>query len=62
MDVLTRMVVWLNALANGLGGLLLAPIAVLPGWLSATVVAAVTGVLLLVVFKYTSNQRGIKRV
>ena len=34
----------------------------LPGWLSATVVAAVTGVLLLAVFKYTSNQRAIKRV
>ena len=33
-----------------------------PGWLSATVVAAVTGVLLLAVFKYTSNQRAIKRV
>ena len=34
----------------------------MPGWLSATVVAAVTGVLLLAVFKYTSNQRAIKRV
>ena len=34
----------------------------LPGWLSATAVAAVTGVLLLVVFKYTSNQAAIKRV
>ena len=34
----------------------------MPGWLSATVVAAVTGVLLLVVFKYTSNQDAIKRV
>jgi hypothetical protein len=34
---------------------------VLPGWLSATLVAAVTGVLLLVAFKYTSNQRAIKR-
>src|SRR5207302_273278 len=35
---------------------------VLPGWLSATIVAAATGVLLLVVFKHTSNQRAIKRV
>jgi hypothetical protein len=34
----------------------------MPGWLSATLVAAVTGVLLLVVFKYTSNQKAIQRV
>src|SRR5262249_18970955 len=62
MEFLTQIVVWLNALANAVGRILLAPIAVLPGWLSATIVAAVTGVVLLVVFKYTSNQRAIKRV
>src|SRR5262249_29273630 len=62
MEFLTQIVVWLNALANAVGRILLAPIAVLPGWLSATIVAAVTGILLLVVFKYTSNQRAIKRV
>jgi hypothetical protein len=53
--------VFLNAGANALGGLLLAPIGAMPGWLSATIVAAVTGVLLLVIFKYTSNQQAIKR-
>src|SRR5438093_12939173 len=62
MDVVAQLVVWLNAVANVFGRWLLAPIGVLPGWLSATIVAAVTGVLLLVVFKYTSNQRAIKRV
>ncbi len=62
MDVLARIVTWLNAAANAAGKLLLAPIAVLPGWLSATLSAAVAGVLLLVVFKFTSNQRAIKRV
>jgi hypothetical protein len=61
MSPLTQVVVWLNALANALGSALLAPVAVLPGWLSATVVAAATGVFFLVVFKYTSNQRAIKR-
>jgi hypothetical protein len=61
-DLLTHIVVALNALANALGRWVLAPIAAMPGWLSATLVAAVTGVLLLVVFKYTSNQRAIKRV
>jgi uncharacterized membrane protein (DUF106 family) len=62
MDFLAQFVVWLNGLANALGRLLLAPVGVSPGWLSATVIAAVTGVLLLAVFKYTSNQRAIKRV
>jgi hypothetical protein len=60
--LLAQVVAWLNSAANGLGRFLLAPIGSLPGWLSATLVSAATGVLLLVVFKYTSNQRTIKRV
>lgn len=62
MDILVQTVIWLNILANALGGFLLAPVGWLPGWLSATIVSAATGVLLLIVFKYTSNQRAIKRV
>jgi hypothetical protein len=62
MSSLTQLAVWLNAPANALGSFLLAPIGVLPGWLSATLVAAITGVALLAVFKYTSNQQAIKRV
>jgi hypothetical protein len=62
MDVVTRVIVGLNAVTNVLGRWLLAPTAVLPGWLSATVAAVVTGVLLLAVFKWTSNQQAIKRV
>lgn len=61
MFFMTQLVVWLNALANAVGGLLLAPLGLLPGWLSATLVAIVTGIGLLLVFKYTSNQRAIKR-
>ena len=61
-NVLVQLVVWLNAAANGLGRFLLAPVGVMAGWLSATLIAAATGVLLLIVFKYTSNQHAIKRV
>jgi hypothetical protein len=60
-NLLVQLIVWLNAAADALGRIVLAPIALAPGWLSATVVSAVTGVLLLLVFKYTSNQRAIKR-
>ena len=59
---LAQIVVWLNSLANALGRPFLAPIGSLPGWLSATFIAAVTGAFLLLVFKYTSNQVAIKRV
>ena len=62
INLLVACVVWLNAAANVLGRSILAPVGSMPGWLSATIVAAATGVLLLVVFKYTSNQRPIKRV
>jgi hypothetical protein len=61
MNELTHVVVALNAVANALGRLL-APIGLMPGWLSATLVAIVTGVGMLAIFKYTSNQRAIKRV
>ena len=63
MRMLAQITVWLNTVMNGLGKLLLGPlIGALPGWLSNTVVAAVTGVFLLVIFKYISNQRAISRV
>ena len=60
-DLAAQLVVILNAIANAFGHVLLAPVSVLPGWLSITLVSAVTGVILLVVFKHTSNQRAIKR-
>lgn len=59
---MTQLVVWMNLIANAVGYVILAPVAFLPGWLSATTVAAVTGILALIAFKYTSNQRAIKRV
>ena len=62
MGVLTQIIVWLNALANAVGGFLFAPVGLLAGWLSATLAAIVTGVILLVLFKHTSNQKAIKRV
>lgn len=61
-DLLTQLVVWLNTAANALGRIVLAPVALVPGWLSVAVTGAVAGVLLLVVFKYTSPQRTIKAV
>jgi len=60
-DWLVSIVVGLNRVSNALGRML-APIGVMPGWLSATLVAVATGVAMLVMFKFTSNQRAIKGV
>jgi uncharacterized membrane protein (DUF106 family) len=57
IDVVTA----LNRIANALGQYVLAPVAVLPGWLSATLIAIVTGALMLLAFKHTSNQSAIQR-
>ncbi len=51
-----------NGLTNSLCSLIFAPIAHMVGWLSITIISAVLGVLLLVIFKYTSNQKAITRV
>jgi len=60
--MITQVVVWLNTIANWCAAVALAPIAVMPGWLSATLVAVVTGLVMLVFYKYTSNQSAIRRV
>jgi uncharacterized membrane protein (DUF106 family) len=62
MNLLAQIIAWLNAPANVLGDFLLAHVGVLPGWLSNTIISAVAGVFLLVIFKYTSNQSAIGRV
>ena len=62
MVFFAQVVSWVNVITNAFGRFLLAPVAVLPGWLSNTIISAVTGVFLLVIFKYTSNQRAIGKV
>lgn len=63
MSLLAQIAAWLSAAANVLGKLLLAPVVEnLPGWASNTIVSAVVGVVLLLIFKYTSNQKAIEGV
>jgi hypothetical protein len=60
--ILARIAAVFSAGADLVGRVVFAPLANVPGWLSATVVAAVSGVLLLIAFKFTSNQGAIKSV
>lgn len=62
MDFLSQIITWINVPANALGRFLLSIIAVLPGWLSNTIISAITGVLLLAIFKATSNQAAIAKI
>lgn len=59
MSFLAQIIAWINVPVNALGRFLFAPVAGLPGWLSNTIISAVTGVMLLIIFKYTSNQKAI---
>lgn len=62
MTLVAQLISWLNTGMNALFGLLRGPMAASPEWLSLTVVSALLGVVLLVLFKYTSNQAAIGRV
>jgi len=59
--MLTQLIVWLNTAAGWVAAIALAPIAWLPGWLSATLVGVITGIVMLWAFKHTSNQSAILR-
>jgi len=62
MHFLLQILTGINSTANALCSVLLYAVPAVPGWLSLTFIAAVLGVFLLVLFKYTSNQRAIGRV
>ncbi|AQT68361.1 hypothetical protein STSP2_01521 [Anaerohalosphaera lusitana] len=62
LDFLTSLIAWLVMTADSIGSVLFGWIAIVPGWLSNTIIASITGVLMLLVFKYTSNQDAIGRV
>jgi len=61
-DLLTKALAAANVVADAVGRTVLAFIPHVPGWLSNTIVAAVAGVGMLLIFKHTSPQKAIGRV
>ena len=61
MIFLAQLITWINIPMNFLGSLLLGFIAVMPGWLSNTIISSIVGVLALLILKYTSNQTAISK-
>lgn len=52
----------INAIFTAASGWLIGPVMRLPGWLSCAVLAGITALLILVIYKYTSNQKAIRRI
>lgn len=61
MIVIVKIIIWLNIVSNALGKIVMNPLSGLDGWVSNTIVSAVTGFIMMVIFKYTSNQDAIGR-
>lgn len=61
-DVALHIVVFLNQIANLLGELLLKPLEVLPLHVGAIAIDIVSGAILLMAFKFTSNQTALRQV
>jgi uncharacterized membrane protein (DUF106 family) len=62
MTFLANLISWINIVTNLLGRLLLVLVQAVPGWLSNTILSAIAGVVLLILFKYTSDQKAIGKV
>lgn len=62
MSAVASFVAALNAVANALFGFVFAPVALLPGWLSITLISAVLGVVIFVIFMLTANRRAFSAV
>lgn len=62
MNFLAYILSLINVPVNAAFALLLAPVGLMPGWLSNTIIAAITGLILLTIFKYTSNQKAIGKI
>lgn len=58
--MLTQLVILLNELFGAVCRVTLAPIGMLPDWISMTVIAGLTGIVMLVAYKHTSDQKAIK--
>ena len=62
MSLLTALFTALNAVSNAIFSVAFAPVALLPGWLSITLISAVLGVVVFFIFMLTANRSAFSRV
>jgi len=62
MNAAASVIAALNTVSNALFTLVFAPVDRLPGWLSITLISAVLGVVIFVIFMYTANRRAFSAI
>ncbi|MBM4311259.1 MAG: hypothetical protein FJ119_09995 [Deltaproteobacteria bacterium] len=62
MNAGASVVATLNTVSNALFAFAFAPVAVLPAWLSLTLISAVLGVVIFVIFMFTANRKAFSAV
>ena len=62
MSAAASVIAGLNTAANALCAFAFAPVAVLPAWLSLTLISAVLGVVIFVMFMFTANRKAFSAV
>jgi hypothetical protein len=62
MNIIAQFIAWLNSGMNAVSALLSGLMRSAPTWLSLTVVSILLGIIMLVLFKYTSPQTALGRV
>jgi hypothetical protein len=62
MNAVASVIAALNTVSNALFALVFAPVDRLPAWLSITLISAVLGVVIFVIFMYTANRRAFSAI
>lgn len=62
MNAVASVIAALNTVSNALFSAAFAPVAGMPGWLSITLISALLGVFVFVIFMYTANRNAFSRV
>ena len=62
IEFLAKLIAAVNVPMNAIGKSAFGSIAVLDGWLSNAIISAMAGALMILLFKYTSNQKTIGKI
>lgn len=62
MDAVIAFLSGINSVSNYIGGIALAPLQRLPGWLSLAIISAVLGIILFIIFTLTANTKAFGKI
>lgn len=62
MDALIAFLSGINSISNYIGGIALEPLQSLPGWISLTIISAVLGIVIFIIFTLTANRQAFTKI